>query len=47
MVERKTISNELTVGDDDRGNRELIDLRITEPSLLFHAMDPSPPGEKG
>lgn len=28
------------------GNFELIDLRITELSLLFHAMDPSPPGEK-
>ena len=38
--------NKLTVGDDSAGNFELIDLRITELSLLFHAMDPSPPGEK-
>lgn len=32
--------------DDTLENRELIDLRITELSLLFHAMDPSPPHEK-
>lgn len=38
--------NELTVGDEIPRNCELIELHIAELSLLFHAMDPSPPHEK-
>jgi hypothetical protein len=37
--------NELTVGDEIPRNCELIELHITELSLLFNAMDPSPPRE--
>ena len=38
--------NELSVGDEIPRNCELIDLHITELSLLFNPMDPSPPREK-
>ena len=37
---------ELTVGDEIPRNCELIELHLTELSLLFNAMDPSPPREK-
>ncbi|HXV16156.1 MAG TPA: hypothetical protein VD758_05215, partial [Gemmatimonadaceae bacterium] len=42
----ETMPGKLTDGNVATENRELIDLRITELSLLFNAMDPSPPGEK-
>jgi hypothetical protein len=38
--------NQLTVGDEIPRNRELIDVHISELSLLFNAMDPSPPRAK-
>ena len=38
--------NELNVGDEIPRNCELIDLHIAELSLLFNALDPSPPREK-
>jgi len=38
--------NELTVGDEVPRNCELIDVHITELSLLFNALDPSPAREK-
>jgi hypothetical protein len=36
----------LTLGDEIPRNSELIELHITDLSLLFHAMDPSPAREK-
>jgi len=40
------MQNELTVGDEIPRNSELIEVHVTRLSLLFNAMDPSPPREK-
>ena len=40
------MSNELVVGDELPLNCELIDVHLSELSLLFNAMDPSPPNAK-
>ena len=38
--------NELTIGDEIPRTCELIEVHVAELSLLFNAMDPSPPREK-
>lgn len=40
------MANEVTVGDEVPNNCELIEVHVAELSLLFNAMDPSPPREK-
>jgi len=41
-----TMTNEVTVGDAVPQNCELIEVHAADLSLLFNAMDPSPPREK-
>lgn len=40
------MENELTVGDEIPGTRELIEVHVTELRLLFNPIDPSPLREK-
>jgi hypothetical protein len=40
------MANEVTVGDEVPPKCELIEVHVAELSLLFNAMDPSPPREK-